>query len=655
MASQNAKVTFGRFSFDMELGRLTRHGRRILLPDKNAKLLAYLISKEGALARREDVRLHLWPNNAPHDAEQAINKAISQLRTALGDSSDAPKYIETIPRRGYRFCAPIEFAPADCGLASASETAQVQTIPEFAPPSDSVQTSTRFAEENSAAKPSFWGRNIAISSARIPVWWIVAVAAVLLITSVLGWRYLRTPRIGRDAPITIGIASFSSEGQGADTLAKGLRFDLTDSLSDLPHTKMVPATSTEDLRADGTLKQKAAALGLDVVIFGHIALNGDTCDLQFELVRVRDVAHLTTLHYTGQRDNLLAINLRFQNDVFSILQRVGTDHALSGGTSNPQAYHAYLQGLMQSNQYDPESAQLALRSFQQASTLDPQYAAAFSMIGYEQMMLYHSGVGEGDPFLHEAEQAAKTALKLDPLLAAPHTVLGEVLFERWQIEPALREYRMAVQLSPNSVRAHASLAWILARTPFKSEHVQEAEFEIAKAHELAPYNVAIYMNESFIAYSFHDCARAMQIVDKLNTALNDNEATLRLNAQSLWACGHEQQAIETWKRMAEVQHFPFGVELQDRGLKAWQSGGSKAYAQVILHAIQAGKIPDRFADPYDEALWDFAAGERKAALALIHQRFNEHNWAFLSDAEAPELVQLREDPEFQSMLNKVYR
>jgi tetratricopeptide (TPR) repeat protein len=228
------------------------------------------------------------------------------------------------------------------------------------------------------------------------------------------------------------------------------------------------------------------------------------------------------------------------------------------------------------------------------------------------------------------------------------------LFERWQTQAALRQYRLAVELSPNSMRAHSSLAWILARTPYKSEHVQEAEAEIAKAHELAPHNAAILLNESFIVYSFHDCARAMQIVDKLNEVLKDNEATLRLNAQNLWACGHQQQAIETWRRMAEVQHFAFGVELQQMGLSAWRKGGAKAYALVILSAIRSGKIPDQFADPYDEALWAFVAGQPKEALALIKRRYTEHNWAFLTDAEAPELAKLREDPEFKAMLTQVY-
>src|SRR5688500_16743121 len=101
-------VRFGEFHLDLQSGELERDGNRVLLPEQPFRLLAILIRERGAMVSRDSLRRQLWPEGTFVDFEPSLNAAVKRVREALGDSADAPRYIETLPRRGYRFIAPVE-------------------------------------------------------------------------------------------------------------------------------------------------------------------------------------------------------------------------------------------------------------------------------------------------------------------------------------------------------------------------------------------------------------------------------------------------------------------------------------------------------------------------------------------------------------------
>ena len=102
-------VRFGEFALDLRSGELTRNGGvRVLLPYQPFRLLATLVRRPGELITRDDLRLELWANDTYVDFEHSLNAAVRRLREALGDSAATPRFIETLPRRGYRFIALVE-------------------------------------------------------------------------------------------------------------------------------------------------------------------------------------------------------------------------------------------------------------------------------------------------------------------------------------------------------------------------------------------------------------------------------------------------------------------------------------------------------------------------------------------------------------------
>src|SRR5690349_19738188 len=111
-------VRFGTFEVDLQSGELRKSGIRIRVQQQPIKVLEILLERPGEMVPREDLRRRVWPDEDFGDFDQAVNVSIAKLRSALGDSAESPRYIETLPKRGYRFIAPVsivESAPKPDG------------------------------------------------------------------------------------------------------------------------------------------------------------------------------------------------------------------------------------------------------------------------------------------------------------------------------------------------------------------------------------------------------------------------------------------------------------------------------------------------------------------------------------------------------------
>src|SRR5579859_369293 len=130
-----SSTRFGVFELDMRSGELRKAGTRIRLQEQPLKILMVLLEQPGAVVTREDLKRRIWPHEPFGDFDHAVNVAIAKLRTALSDSADTPRYVETLPRRGYRFIFPIATAPekldAQDAAGSAQAQASVETRPRF--------------------------------------------------------------------------------------------------------------------------------------------------------------------------------------------------------------------------------------------------------------------------------------------------------------------------------------------------------------------------------------------------------------------------------------------------------------------------------------------------------------------------------------------
>lgn len=302
---------FEPFSFDLELGHLWMNGQKIHLPEQNARLLAYLIERSGRLASRDELQHLLWPQDRPSDWDQALTKAISQLRTALRDSASTPRYIETIPQRGYRFCALDAITPSTPASAALPPTDQPSALHGAPLTSAEVAPASSFPV---GIGPSPGNRNLMGRRRWVAAVLFLAVAAAAVAG---GYRLHALRRAREHRPVTLGIVPFKTKTPEGDSAATALRLALLDGLAESPQLRMIASNSTLNLKPGPDLAPQASQLGLDVVIFGYFIQHGDQFLLCLEVIRARDSTHLATLRYSGTMEQIVATRFWAQRDIIA--------------------------------------------------------------------------------------------------------------------------------------------------------------------------------------------------------------------------------------------------------------------------------------------------------------------------------------------------
>jgi DNA-binding winged helix-turn-helix (wHTH) protein/tetratricopeptide (TPR) repeat protein len=635
------RFTFSDFTYDCDTCDLARNGRSLRIPDQTARLLTILLAKGGGLVTREEIRHFLWPDGEHLDYDHSINKTISQLRAILRDDRNKPRFVETIPKRGYRFLG--------------------ATIIQAPPPP--VATTDQLATEtvsiaNSAPQVSLLPPSAELARPKVPhrggltrLWLVWGVAALLV--AMLGTGYFLYQRSRPKPPrvVSIGIAPFEFSGNGAEQLSESLRMDLTDAISQLPEVQVRAAHSLEGKQAgDDSIRELAKKLQLDTVIFGRFSLTEDHFSLQLELIRGSDAVHLASFSYEGTRQELPALRNKVQRDIFSHLDLTRGDqqHAL-GRTSNPHAYESYLRGRYLLAQRTEDSLRGAMGEFKAAANADPHFAAAFAGMAHTEMILAeHEAIPSDEGFI-KTRQLANTALQQDPSLAEAHGILGYSAFRLdWDMTTAERELRQAIELDPNQSVYHVWISVLLCDEGRFDESFQQ----IDQAHALDPLWAPIFLTEAFLGASSRRYDRMLSSANKLVSLMPDWPLAHGQLAWSLWFAGRSEEAIAEWRKMASLEKDTARVGLEDKGLDIFHRQGRRAYAQMRLEACLKG-FKSAHANDFVSAEWYAYAGHDAQALQLLEQQVAHHNQDALEFTVNPAFFGLHNNPRFQALVTKI--
>jgi len=468
---------FAEFAFDPETGTLTRRNRDVHLPEQAALLLEALLKNANSLLSREDLRQVLWPNEEFLDYAQGINVAINRLRNVLRDDPKNPKFLKTIPKRGYSFCCEISIvakATATSGrspeLSPSSEVRPADSL--VAPP---IALPPSVAAEILPAPPAIESLHGTRSRYR-HVSWIVGLLAVTLAV-VLGVLHTR-PTSAATHALKLGIAPIRVLG-GSDSadLGEGLRLELSDAMSKLPQVQVRAANSfTASDAAD--IPRLSRALNLDDLLLGSMARQGDQYDLKFELVRAADATHLASFEYSAAKKDLPAISERLQQDVFHyLLSKTETLQTVKGSTNDAQAYELYLQGSYHMFERDPASLRKAVTEFQQATTRDPDFAAAYAGLATAYLKLSAYDTDPRDGLLDKAESYARNAILINPSLAQAHAVLGCTAYKLDRDFPrGEAELRNAIRIDPTQAEYRNWIAVLLTEEGRFDEALAQLNF-----------------------------------------------------------------------------------------------------------------------------------------------------------------------------------
>jgi TolB-like protein/DNA-binding winged helix-turn-helix (wHTH) protein len=471
-ASSSRRVSTGLFEIDLGSGEVHKSGRKVPLQEQPFRVLAILLERPGDLIAREELQARLWPADTFVGFDEGINTAIRKLRVAFGDSADNPRFIETIPRRGYRFMVPVH-----------------EAVAEPAPLPQSVAVGVATAE-----LPQERSRRVR--------WPVLALSAVALITVLASITYLRRSHSPKKSSAQkramLAVLPFQnmSNDPSQEYFSDGLTEETITDLGQLSPEQLGVIARTSAMaykHTNKTVSQIGQELGVDYILEGSVRREGGEARVSAQLIRVSDQTHLWAQNYERELHDLLLIENELGKAIarqvqINLTPQQETDLSKMR-TVNPEAYDLYLKGRFYWNQRNPAAIKESIGYLQQATAKDPSFALAYVGLADAYNIGNILGVYSAKDSLPEAKAAATKALELDPSLAEAHAALGVVKSHYdFDLPGAQKEFLTAIELNPNSAYAHLFYSnCYLAPIGRMSEAIAENQ----RALELDPLSLPI--------------------------------------------------------------------------------------------------------------------------------------------------------------------
>ena len=469
---------FGQFRLDQAERLLSRNGEAVSLTPKVFDTLLLLIQNAGHLVDKEELMKAIWPDSFVEEAN--LNRSISTLRRVLGEAPTGPRYIETVPKRGYRFIAAVTESEKD----------------ELAPQTE-IQASTQAAEglkpvrlealDDSSAK-AIWKRS----------WFVLALASIALISGLVYVFAFRKSSSVEAAPEvkSLAVLPFKPIGSGSEdeTLQLGMADTLITRLSNVRGIKVRPTSAVLKYNsADYDPIEAGRALRADAVLEGSVQKVKDRIRITVRLFRVTDETPLWSGGFDESVKDLLSIEDSISERVVQALRlhlgRGEREALISHQTSSTQAYEYYMKGRYFWNQRSREGLIKATDYFEKAITADPSYTQAYAGLADCYTLQTNSGIFPRDEGYSKAKAVAKKALELDDHLAEAHASLGFILeLYDWDWQGAESQFKRAIELNPNYATAHQWYGQMFGRMG----KIDDAIREVKLAQELDPLSPIIY-------------------------------------------------------------------------------------------------------------------------------------------------------------------
>jgi TolB-like protein/DNA-binding winged helix-turn-helix (wHTH) protein/Tfp pilus assembly protein PilF len=604
---------FGDFAFEPSSGELHKHGRKVRLQEQPFQILMLLLARPGEVVTREQVRQALWPADTFVDFDAGLNSAIKRLRDALDDSAEEPRFVETLPRRGYRFIAPVE-AP----LVPAPAAVDVPATPARTP---------RLSSAVAAAAAA------------------VAVLLAVLALNVTRDRW-RGDRPG-PVPITsIAVLPFEnlSGDREQDYFVDGMTDAIITNLAQVRALRVISRTSVMQYqRADKLLPRIAEDLNVEAVVEGTVMRSGDRVRVTAQLIHAATDRHLWARTYERELRDVLALQAELAGAIAQAVevkvQPEERQRLAARGTVDPEAYDAYLKGRFFWNK---RSLAKAIEYFQQAIERDPTYAPAYSGLSDAHRM---SGLlMPPRECMPKAEAAARKALALDDTLAEAHASLAGVLYRyQWDWEGAEREYQRSLELDPNYAEGHRAYAIYLLTVRRNEEAVAEAR----RARELSPLSLIINV----------ELASALVRARRYDEAIQQVQKTLEIDpkffrAHMTLALAYEGQG----DRARAVAVFEKVLPREGRGANHWLGylyavTGRRDEALDVVARLEK-RSHERYVNPQSIALIYLGLGDKDQAMAWLEKAYEERSFEMLGFS-GQVFDELGSDPRFQDLLRRM--
>jgi len=617
-------LRFGQFELDLRTAEIYKEGKRLKLQEQPCQVLALLIERPGELVSREELRKKLWPNDTFVDFDHGVNIAINKLRDALGDSPEKPRFIETLPRRGYRFIAPVD-AP--------------KTSRDSEPPAQATSSPAGRAGSGSIT----WRR------ALLPA--LLALSLVVVFFSV--FRYWR----GRSAESSIrSLAVLPFENYSGDPnqeyFVDGMTDELTTNLAKIKSLRVISRTSAMKYKNVRTpLAEIARTLRVDAVVEGSIVLSGEKLRITAQLIDARTDRHLWAEDYNRDLRDVVAVQDEVARRIAQEIKTTLTPEEKAQLTSqrqvNPEAYEAYLRGRYFWNKRTEEAVRKAIPYFEQSMSKDPNYPLAYDGLADCWLSLGWYGYLSPKETFPQAKAAAMRALELDATLGEAHTSLAFANMNYdWDWSAAEREFRKAIELNPNYANAHHWYADYLSAVGRHEQAVTESK----RALELDPLSPII---NAWLGWRYF-------FARQYDLAIEQYLKTLEMDptfvpAHLVLGQGYEQKsmpekAIDELKKAVSLSG---GSSLYVSSLAhAYAIAGRRSEAEMLLRQLNE-RAQNTYVPSFHIAIIFAGLGQKDRALVWLEKGYQERSTWMVWLKVDPRLDVLRSDPRFQDLLRRL--
>jgi len=621
-------VQFGTFEADLRSGELRKQGKRIKIQEQPFHVLTVLLRHPGEVVTREELRNQNWPADTFVDFDNSLNTAINKLRDALGDSADSPRFIETLPRRGYRFIGAVNGAE----LPRAVEAKPTQGL-------------------RSLIVPVIFGLLV-----------VIGIAAVFLGLNVQGWRdrlfvHAAKPRI--QALAILPLANLSGDPE-QEYFADGMTEALITELGKTNIPRVISRQSVMQYKGSKkTLQEIARELNVDAVLEGAVEHSGDRVRVSIHLDQVSPETQLWTNQYDRDVHDVLRLQDEIARTVTDEIRvkltseertRLTTAHSVS-----PEAHDDYLRGryilglaltthhtAADKSQYTDLDILAAIAHFKHAIEKDPAYAVAYAGLADAYILLGNPLSGHSPKeTLSDAKEAATKALDLEPSLAEAHFALAQTLEYDWNWSEAEKEFKLALKLNPNYAGAHLEYGRFVQAMGRNDEAMKEMDY----AMQLNPFDIKTRVLVAYVTWASHQFDLALLQFESLGddwglvwTYREKQMYPEALAALERWKSGHPSQRRDP---------YVLATAASISGLE-----GRKLQAEKLIDELKEAARRQYvsgffFAEAY------VGIGQKDQAVTWLERAYDEHDQWMVYIASYPGLDRLHSEPRFQALLRRM--
>ena len=599
---------FGPFEVRPSSGELLKSGLHLKLSPQPFRLLVMLVSRPGELITREEIQDALWSDGTTVEFDQSLNFCIRQIRAALGEDAREPKYIETLPKRGYRF------------IASVTGTAvRLDAKPE--PAAAPVPASRR---------PAVW-----VTLA------IIAAMAALYVARRDGEKQPSTSAILVRPFVNFNLAA--EDGWFSDALTQ----QVIGALAATKTIHVVPWSSTLALKGQSaSVRELANRFHIDAILEGSVGRSGERLRVITQLVDVGTERILWSHQDERDARDLARAQDDVMNTIASTLRLHLTETAIPEARRRPQemeTYNLYLKAVVLGDQFSESSGTENVKDFEEVIRRAPGYAPAYAGLANELAIMPFFHASEAKQILSRSRNAAEQAIALDPSLALAHAARGHSLFNSWDWMGSEKEYQTALSLDPSLAITHHLYGLLLGSQGRSDEAIREARraVELAPTSALISYTLAtVYLHAGNLDEAIAQSRRTLELdrgFDKANKVL--------LRAYTLKGMPTEAlQALSDWERQLQDPMQPL--------LRAHHLARSGHRQQALAITNQwIASSPRALRPPMDLVAAVLATGQKDRALELLRQAVKLHEPSMLWIKSTPELAAVRSDPRFAAAVS----